>query len=94
MGQKLLNVQTDEGKDRQVLYQIAEVSRPLTSVSSLCDKGNWVVYTSQGGFIINCQAGERTGFERQGSIYELGLWIKDDENRGTPQPSSFPRQGY
>ena len=94
MGQKLLNVQTDEGKDRQVLYQIAEVSRPLTSVSSLCDKGNWVVYTSQGGFIINCQTGGRTGFERQGSIYELGLWIKDDENRGTSQSSSFPLQGY
>ena len=94
MGQKLLNVQTDEGKDRQVLYQIAEVSRPLTSVSSLCDKGNWGVYTSQGGFIINCQTGEKDRVLRQGSIYELGLWIKDDENRGNPQPSSFPRQGY
>ena len=73
MGQKVLKIQTNEGKDTTVLYQIAEVSRPLTSVSATCDKGNWVVYTPQGGFIYNMQTGERTNFERQGGIYQLDL---------------------
>ena len=45
MGQKFLNIQTNEGKDTTALYQIAEVSRPLASVSATCDKGNWVIYT-------------------------------------------------
>ena len=45
MGQKALSIQTNDGKDTTVLYQIAEVSRPLTSVSATCDWGNWVVYT-------------------------------------------------
>ena len=94
MGQKVLNIQTNEGKDTTVLYQIAEVSRPLTSVSATCDKGNWVVYTPHGGFIMNCRTGERTSFERQGGIYELDLWIRDEDNRGSSPPSSFPRQGY
>ena len=83
-----------KGRNAKVLYQIADVSRQVTSVSSSCDKGNWVVYTSQGGFLMNCQTGERTSFERQGGIYELDLWIKDEGNRGSPQPSSFHRQGY
>ena len=73
MGQKVLNIQTDEGRDAKVLYQIAEVSRPLTSVSATCDQGNWVVYIPHGGFIMNTMTGERTSFERQGGIYELDL---------------------
>ena len=93
MGQKVLKIQTNEGRDKSVLYQIAEVSRPLTSVSATCDKGNWVVYTPEGGFIMNCQTGERTSFERRG-IYELDLWVKDEDMRGGEHPSSFPRQGY
>ena len=94
IGQKVLNIQTNEGKDIIVLYQIAEVSRPLTSVSATCDRGNWVVYTSQGGFIINCQIGERTSLERSGGIYELDLWMRDENSYGGNSTSSFPRQGY
>ena len=60
MGQKVLNIQTNEGKDTTVLYQIAEVSRPLTSVSATCDKGNWVVYGPEGGFTMKCETEERT----------------------------------
>ena len=93
MGEKVLEIQTNEGKDTTVLYQIAEVGRPLTSVSATCDRGNWVVYTSQGGFIINCQTGERTSFERSGGIYELDLWMRDENNHGSYSTSSFPRQG-
>ena len=93
MGQKALQVQTNEGRNAKVLYQIADVSRPPTSVSSTCDKGNWVVYTPQGGFIMNCQTGDRTSFERKGGIYELDLWIRDTDMRGGHYSSGFPRQG-
>ena len=94
MGQQRMPVRTNEGMDSKDLYQIAEVSRPLTAVSATCDKGNWVVYTPQGGFIMNCQTGERTSFERKGGIYELDLWIKDEDMLGGEHPSSFPWQGY
>ena len=92
MGQHVLNIQTNEGRDAKVLYQIAEVSRPLTSVSATCDKGNWVVYTPHGGFIMNTKTGERTNFERQGGIYELDLWVRDESNQVSSQSLSFPRQ--
>ena len=95
LGQKVLNVQTNEGKNTTLVYQVTEVSRPLTSVGATCDRGNWVVYNSQGGFILNCQTGERTSFERTASgIYELDLWMKDDKSRESMPNSSFPRQGY
>ena len=77
-----------------MLYQIAEVNRPLTSVSSTFDKGNYVVYTPEGGFILNIQTGEQTSFERRDGIYEVDLWIRDEGNQGSSQPSGFPWQGY
>ncbi len=49
MGQQRLTVQTNEGRDANAGYHIAEVSRPLTAVSATCDQGNWVVYAPNGG---------------------------------------------
>ncbi len=71
MVNKRLKAQTSEGRNASVVYQIAEVNRPLTAVSQTCDRGNWVIYTPQGGFIQNCQTGARTHFDRRGDIYEL-----------------------
>ena len=93
MGQQQLRVQTNEGRDAKVVYQIAEVSRPLTAVSATCDQGNWVVYTPYGGFIMNCQTGGRTHFERSGGIYELDLWIRNEDMQNEGKSSGFTRQG-
>ena len=94
MGQKALSIQTNEGRDATVVYQMVDVQRPLTSVSATCDKGNWVVYTPDGGFIWNCRTGERTSFERRGGIYELDIWIKNEDHQVSSLSSDFPWQGY
>ena len=94
MGQMVLKIQTNEGRDTTVFYQIVEVSVHLSAVSATCDRGSWVVYTPQGGFIMNCQTRKRTSFERKGGMYELDLWIKDEDMLGGEHSSSFPRQGY
>ena len=93
MGQQKLKAQTNEGRSASVIYLIAEVSRPLTAVSQTCDRGDWVIYTPQGGCIQNCQTGARTHFERRGDIYELDLWVKNEDLSDGSQASSFPRPG-
>ena len=35
-GQQVLEVTTNEGREKKALYQVAEVTRPLTSVGSTC----------------------------------------------------------
>ena len=52
MGQQRMKVMTNEGNDSRVLFQSAEVSRPLTAVSATCDAGN-VVVDGRGGFHPN-----------------------------------------
>jgi len=93
MGQQKLRVQTNEGREAMVLYQVAEVSRPLTAVSQTCDHGNWVVYTPHGGFIYNLATGGETNFERRGGIYELDLWVNEADLSGGSPSTGFPRQG-
>ena len=44
VGEQVLNVVTEDGSEGKVKYQIAEISRPLTAVSDVCDAGNRVIF--------------------------------------------------
>ena len=97
MGQQTLKVTTNEGYETQTVYQIAEVTRPLTAVGTTCDKGNLVVYGPAGGCIYNLETGIQTNFARRGGIYELGLWMRTGKTGGGDHYSQlerdFPRLG-
>jgi hypothetical protein len=93
LGQQTLNVVTNEGHETQTVYQIAEVTRPLTAVGTTCDKGNIVVYGPGGGCIYHMGSGIQTNFARRGGIYELDLWMKTGQNHGCEQPQGFPWPG-
>ena len=89
LGEQLLQVVTETGREGTVKYQIAEVSRPLTSVSEICDaggpRGQQVVFGKNGGVIINVATGQETPFRRENGVYTLQMWVK-------PQPG-FTRRG-
>ena len=48
-------------------------------MSQTCDNGNSVIYTPHGGFIWDLRTGGETNFERRGGIYEIDLWVKEDD---------------
>lgn len=96
LGQQTINALTNENQKARVTYQVAEVSRPLTAVGSTCDQGNLVIFSSTGGYVYNLQNGGYTSFDRNGSIYELNLWLKAQDVYGSTtraSSGSFPRQG-
>ena len=93
LGQQLLNVVTNEGYETQALFQIAEVTRPLTAVGSTCDRGNVVIYGPHGGCVLNLESGIQTDFVRRGGIYELDLWMRTDQSGCGDQQPGFPRPG-
>ena len=67
---------TDNGYETQVLFQLADVSCPLVSVSHICDHGNRVVFGRSGGIVYNLATGLEIPFERTGGVYTLGLWVR------------------
>ena len=93
MGEQILDVILDNGKECQVKYQVAEVNRPLNSISEICDAadGQVVIFGRSGGAVLNLATGEQTPFRRKDGIYVLDTWVKP---RTTSSSSSgFPRQG-
>ena len=85
LGQQQLQACTSDGMDTEILFQIADVSKPLVSVSAICERGNRVTFGRGGGFIQNLETGVRTPFFRQNGIYVLEMWLLNE-------PSSFHRQ--
>ena len=81
LGEQLLSAVTDGGMETEVLFQLADVSCPLISVSQICDHGNRVIFGRGGGVIMNLDTGHEVPFQRQGGVYSLGLWMR----RGDPK---------
>ena len=85
---------TNEGREKKAVYQVAEVTRPLTSVGSTCGQNNFVIYGPRGGCIYSLTRGSQTLLDRRGGIYELDLWPRSGNHAGEQSQPGFARQGY
>ena len=86
LGQQHIQACTEEGDNTAVLFQIADVSKPLVSVGSICEKGNRVVFGRSGGVVKNLQSGKEIPFYRRNGIYVFSLWLRDGESQGFTRP--------
>ena len=66
LGEQVLDVVTHGGSESTAKYQMAEVTRPLNSVSEICDGGGeygqYVIFGKYGGAIMNLETGMATHF--------------------------------
>ena len=90
LGEKILDVVTEDGIETQIKYQAADVSRTLNSVSEVCDAGGadgqYVLFSKWGGSIWNPVTGRCTPFAREGGIYTLDMWVKPKSASGFTRP--------
>ena len=80
LGQKILEVLTEDGVESRMKYQAADVSRTLNSITEICDaggeEGQYVIFSKWGGTVYNPSSQRQTPFEREGGIYTMGMWVK------------------
>ena len=81
LGQQHLHAVTSAGTETGVLFQIADASKPLVSVSTICERGNRVVFGKGGGYIHSLASGDKTSFYRQNGIYVLEMWLLNEPNK-------------
>ena len=77
LGEQRARAYTEQGEQAEVLFQIADVSKPLVSVSAICERGNRVVFGRNGGIIQNMRSGSQTPFYRENGVYVLSMWLQD-----------------
>ena len=91
LGEQEVDFMTAEGRQHSLMFQVAEVERPLISVSQLGRTGHRVEFAGNGGWIVHEQSGRRTRLRKAGGTYVLLMKVgyADDDSVGTP---GFPRR--
>ena len=87
LGQKTFDAVSEQGSALSQTFQIADISRPLTSVGELADAGNVVVFGRKGGHVLNVDSGRLLDFKREHGVYLLRTWVQERAKLG------FGRQG-
>ena len=93
LGQQKINAFTEGGDPTSVLFQIADVSKPLVSVASICERGNRVIFGKAEGVVHNLTAGKEIPFHRRNGIYILSLWLMDSDDQSLPGRDQPERRG-
>ena len=77
---------TPEGHRQSWMFQVAEVNKPLASVSRICEAGtDRVVFEKGNSYLEHMKTGRRTQLKERNGVYELETWIDKD--------AVFGRQG-
>ena len=82
IGQQAVHFETDEGQAAGMMFQTAEIERPLISASQMAASGNSVVFNQQGGTIVHEKSGRRTVLHKRGGIYVLRMWVPESPEQG------------
>ena len=89
-GQSQLHMLEPGGKTIKSVFQVADVTRALYSVSKICDDGCEVHFTATEA-IVTKNGKVVTKFGREGGLYCVEMQIKEDPDNGEASP--FVGQG-
>ena len=81
LGRKLLPTQSNEGVWTFQEWEIADVTRPLLSITEECDKDQLVIFGKGGGAIIHLKKGTVRRFPRKQGSYEMDMWVPSPKAR-------------
>ena len=70
----------------QSTFQVAEVSRPLMSVSKICDQGYACLFTKDGAQILDQDRRTVCQFGRSNGLYVANMKLKSPEPFTRPAP--------
>ena len=90
LGEQHVPVCLSNGARTIATFQVADVSRPLMSVSKLCEMGNRVIFGANGGILLNLQSGEATPFVKDEGVYTFEMWIPPLSESPFGRPRSPP----
>ena len=70
---------------KRITYQVADVHKSQLSISSCADMGFDFFLGENGGQLRDRVTGELIPLERQGSLYTVRMWVRQDPNARSDQ---------
>ena len=100
MGQFVLKFMCRDGTQAQLLFQVADINKPLASVSHLTDIGYCVVFNKIGGrdvsYLLHKETGQYIKMRREKGVYVIDAFMNDLISPAKPAEdaaSGFSRRG-
>ena len=89
-----MEAETEQGTTSlNSVFQVAKITRPLMSVSRICDQGNEVTVNSKEA-VVKRDGKVVTRFKREGGLYVAELAMMPPGKDTAPKPEAgFGRQG-
>ena len=94
LGQQSITFKTKGGGLRSMNFRVAYVTKPLRTVSTICRKGNKVVFDVEGSYIEHKATGTRTALREERGLYVLAIELANGSpvnNESTVNTSPFGR---
>ena len=84
--EKKFQAPTDDGFHLDCAFISGAVKKILKSTAITCDeggeKGQWVIHTKSGGWIVNVETKRKIPFRRVGNTYFMDAWVRvPDKNK-------------
>ena len=85
LGEQKAKAFTEAGEPTEVLFQVADVSKPLVSASAICE---WetVIFGKSEGIAQSLRSGSQIPFDRRSGIYVLSMWLQDPHDEDVHRP--------
>ena len=80
-----------EGTETPLLmsFQVADIHKPLLSLSKAADMGFHSHLYKQGGWLEDAMTGQRVPIHRRGNLYVMQMWV-----RGVPSGEVSAESGF
>ena len=75
---------------KMITFQVADVHKPLLSISACADMGFECFLGKDGGKLRDRVTGEDIPLERHGSLYTMQMWVRQDPTVNVSSPFAGP----
>ena len=82
-----------KGTDIKTVFQVADVKRPLWSVSKICDAGFTVRFSKDKAVVVDKKGKVCVTFDRRGGLYVARLMMKNPKFKKNEKKADFHRPG-
>ena len=101
-GEKQIRIKTKAGDVRQMTFQVAKVTKPLCSVSKICEKGHTVVFDESGSYIKHKKTGAIIQLKKERGVYvmdaaimgQMGWMNNEQQLASAEEQSSSSKRGF
>ena len=92
LGERRCLLMTLGAKDpKKITFQVADVHKPLLSISRCADMGYTCHLGKHGGYLEDTETGEQVPLQRKNDLYVMRAWIrKDPDSSGITSPFLGP----